>query len=102
MIINPINQPTNQLVRPSANGGSGLRPSDTGLINSRWQRFCSSSTMWSRHNGTGFVLHWANLGLWFTGSPQDKATLDISYFLTRYKEATIVLKFTSAKYMPPH
>ena len=91
MIINPINQPTNQLVRPAANRGSGLPTIG------HWLDELKVATVLL------LVDHvWQKWGLWFTGSPQDKATLDISYFLTRYKEATIVLKFTSAKYMPPH
>ena len=96
-----------ELARPVANGGSSLPTIGHWLDELNVARVLRLlDPVEQTQKWTYFVLHWAaeRIGVWgaraATGPAPNKATLAVSQFLTRYKEATNVL--TSSKYMPVH
>ena len=96
-----------ELARPVANGGSSLPTIGHWLDELNVARVLRLlDPVEQTQKWTYFVLHWAaeRIGVWgaraATGPAPNKATLAVSQFLTRYKEATNVL--TSSKYMPAH
>ena len=96
-----------ELARPVANGGSSLPTIGHWLDELNVARVLRLlDPVEQTQKWTYFVLQWAaeRIGVWgaraATGPAPNKATLAVSQFLTRYKEATNVL--TSSKFMPAH